>query len=269
MGQARLDYMKDSAWKRGTAKKIDNLPPFELPYAKDAVLIDLVDPDVLPDSQVNFLEMIEVRSTLRQYDDTKELSNKELSYLLWCTQGVKMVMQTKTIRNVPSAGGRNALETFLYIRRVEGIKPGLYRFLPLEHKLLLVSDAEDIEEKICSQFSTVGVANNAAVVFLWTAVYERMDCMFGERAYRYIYLDAGHDNTHTGARGVNGIKEETYTLAIAQACRDELQQYRNVEVHMCRDDSGSCPYPGTSSVQCNTELEMLPAKVLIFTSLYI
>lgn len=70
-------------------KKIDNLPPFELPYAKDAVLIDLVDPDVLPDAQVNFLEMIEVRSTLRQYDDTKELSNKELSYLLWCTQGVK------------------------------------------------------------------------------------------------------------------------------------------------------------------------------------
>ena len=67
-----------------------------------------------------------------------------------------------------------------------------------------------------------------------------------------VYLDAGHDNTHTGARGVNGIKEETYTLAIAQACRDELQQYRNVEVHMCRDDSGSCPYPGTSSVQCNT-----------------
>lgn len=59
MGQARLDYMKDSAWKRGTAKKIDNLPPFELPYAKDAVLIDLVDPDVLPDAQVNFLEMIE------------------------------------------------------------------------------------------------------------------------------------------------------------------------------------------------------------------
>lgn len=95
--------------------------------------------------------MIEVRSTLRQYDDTKELSNKELSYLLWCTQGVKMVMQTKTIRNVPSAGGRNALETFLYIRRVEGINQ-VYIALPLEHKLLLVSDAEDIEEKFVVNF---------------------------------------------------------------------------------------------------------------------
>ena len=41
---------------------------------------------------------------------------------------------------------------FLYIRRVEGIKPGLYRFLPLEHKLLLVSDAEDIEEKSVANF---------------------------------------------------------------------------------------------------------------------
>ena len=28
MGQARLDYMKDSAWKRGTAKKIDKFATF-------------------------------------------------------------------------------------------------------------------------------------------------------------------------------------------------------------------------------------------------
>ncbi len=205
MSNARIEYMKESAWKRGMGKKVESLPPFELPYAKDAVLVDLVEPDILPDKNINFLEMVEVRSTIRQYDDEKELTNKELSYLLWCTQGLKMVMQTKTIRNVPSAGGRNALETFLYIRRVEGIKPGLYRFLPLEHKLLLVSDDVEIEEKICGQFSTVGVAKNAAVVFLWTAVYERMACMFGERAYRYIYLDAGHvcQNLYLAAQTMN------------------------------------------------------------------
>ena len=76
------------------------MPPFELPYPKDAVLIDLPEPDLLPDMNVNFLEMVELRSTLRQYDDTEKLTQKELSYLLWCTQGVKMVMQTKTVRNV-------------------------------------------------------------------------------------------------------------------------------------------------------------------------
>ena len=89
-----------------------------------------------------------------------------------------------------------------------------------------------------------------------TSLDEALDAVKSVRARSHngnyvVYLDAGHDNTHTGARGVNGIKEETYTLAIAQACRDELQQYSNVEVYMCREDSGICPYPGTSSGQCN------------------
>lgn len=192
MTQARIEYMKQSAWKRNAAKQVRPMPPFELPYPPEAKLIELTEPDFLPDKQINFLEMIELRSTVRQYDEEEQLTNKELSYLLWCTQGIKMAFPTKTIRNVPSAGGRNALETFLYIRRVEGIEPGLYRFLPLEHKLLCVSNDPDMESKICDEFSTVGVAKKAAVVFIWTAVYERMACLFGERAYRYIYLDAGH-----------------------------------------------------------------------------
>lgn len=192
MQDARIEYMKQSAWKRSNAKKMRPMPPFELSYPADAKLIDLAEPDLLPDKEINFLEMVELRSTMRQYDENEALSNKELSYLLWCTQGIKMITPAKTIRNVPSAGGRNALETFLYIRRVEGIKAGLYRFLPIEHKLLLISDDPEIESKICGEFSTVGVANKAAVVFIWAAVYERMACMFGERAYRYIYLDAGH-----------------------------------------------------------------------------
>lgn len=207
MEQARLAYMKQSAWKRNNAKKLRPMPPFELPYPANATLIDIAEPDFLPDNKVNFLELVELRSTNRQYDEHEPLTNKELSYLLWCTQGIKMVTPAKTIRNVPSAGGRNALETFLYIRRVEGIKKGLYRFLPIEHKLLLVSDEADIESKICDEFSTVGVSKKAAVVFIWSAVYERMACMFGERAYRYIYLDAGHvgQNLYLAAQSI-GLK---------------------------------------------------------------
>ena len=91
-----------------------------------------------------------------------------------------------------------------------------------------------------------------------TSLDEALDAVKSVKARSHngnyvVYLDAGHDNAHPGARGVNGIKEETYTLAIAQACRNELQtKYENVEVYMCRDDYGNCPYPGTSSVQCNT-----------------
>jgi SagB-type dehydrogenase family enzyme len=32
----------------------------------------------------------------------------------------------------------------------------------------------------------------SAVVFIWTAVVARSKWKYGERAYRYIYMDAGH-----------------------------------------------------------------------------
>ena len=67
-----------------------------------------------------------------------------------------------------------------------------------------------------------------------------------------ICLDPGHDNTHVGAHNEStGIYEEAYTLAIAKACREELQTYDNVEVIMSRGDDGNCPYPGTKSGVCN------------------
>ena len=33
---------------------------------------------------------------------------------------------------------------------------------------------------------------NAALAFIWTAVIERSKWKYRERAYRYIYMDAGH-----------------------------------------------------------------------------
>ena len=32
----------------------------------------------------------------------------------------------------------------------------------------------------------------APVVFVWTAIFQRMKWKYDQRAYRYIYLDAGH-----------------------------------------------------------------------------
>ena len=64
-----------------------------------------------------------------------------------------------------------------------------------------------------------------------------------------VVLDAGHDDSHAGARA-NGLEEEDLTLKIAQYCKVALEQYSGVKVYMART-SGSCPYPGTSSGECN------------------
>lgn len=65
-----------------------------------------------------------------------------------------------------------------------------------------------------------------------------------------VVLDPGHDNTHAGAHQ-SGLKEEELTLKIAKYCKEELEQYAGVTVYLARKEDGSCPYPGTSSADCN------------------
>lgn len=167
-------------------------PPHQKAYPVDAQLIALPEPDFLEDHQVSFLEIMELRSTIREYSETP-LTLKELSYLLWCTQGVKMVLPAgATKRTVPSAGARNAFETYLYIDKVEGIEPGLYRFLALEHALLPVELGEHVKEKLAPGFNKLNMYRASGVTFMWVAVMDRMDYYFGGRALQYLYIDSGH-----------------------------------------------------------------------------
>ncbi|NIR13327.1 MAG: SagB/ThcOx family dehydrogenase, partial [Desulfobacterales bacterium] len=77
-------------------------------------------------------EILEQRRSVRNYS-ADSLSMDELSWLLWCTQGVQQTTaQPRTYRTVPSAGGRHPYETYLAIGNVEDLEPGLYRYLALE-----------------------------------------------------------------------------------------------------------------------------------------
>ncbi len=82
----------------------------------------LPEPNELDKPSVSLSDMMEQRRSVRVYDE-KPLTINELSYLLWATQGVHLYKQTPkasfTIRTVPSAGARHALETYLMINRVE------------------------------------------------------------------------------------------------------------------------------------------------------
>jgi nitroreductase len=43
-----------------------------------------------------------------------------------------------------------------------------------------------------AQGVTRAIAYWANVVFVWTAIFERSKWKYGQRAYRYVYLDGGH-----------------------------------------------------------------------------
>ena len=188
-------FLHDTAWKKETPierKATETPPPMEKPYSPDAEIIRLTEPGLLDDVPVNFLEIVELRASVRRYRD-EPLTMKELSFLLWCTQGVKMkTPQGTTLRNVPSAGARHALETYLLIQRVEGLTPGLYRFLALEHALLPIETGEEALEKFFPCFIGPGMIRGSAVTFLWVADFRRMTFRYGRHSARFIFLDAGH-----------------------------------------------------------------------------
>jgi len=142
-------------------------------------------------SESRFTDIVGSRRSCRNYADAS-IGMDELAYLLWCTQGVKKKSAHVTFRNVPSAGARHALDTYLQINRVEGLKPGIYRYLALENALIEIDTSEDIPDKMVAACLGQGFVKICAVNFIWVADIARMYWRYTERGYRYILLDAGH-----------------------------------------------------------------------------
>jgi len=167
-------------------------PPLEMAYDATATLIDLPDQEEVIFPAVDVRDAIERRTTVRTYAD-KPLTLHELTFLLWLTQGVKQVSaRPATLRTVPSAGARHAFETFLLVNKVKGLKPGLYRYIALEHALIELEVSLDLNSKITDACEGQKQVANSAVTFFWAAVVERMTWRYPERGYRYLFLDAGH-----------------------------------------------------------------------------
>lgn len=166
-------------------------------YDKTSTLIELpkVSDDILTNNDI--FKCIEDRRSVRLYDNSA-LSLKELSYLLWATQGITKISDnnTFTLRTVPCSGATHSFETYLFIINVEGLNQGIYRYLPLEHKLLFIYEIENIENKIndltLDQPFVPRFASKASVVFAWSTVPYRSEWKFDVTAHKKILIDVGH-----------------------------------------------------------------------------
>jgi len=144
----------------------------------------------------NIYECIKGRRSTRFYSD-QSMTLEELSYLLWATQGITDTNNSGiTFRIVPSSGGTHSFETYLFIMKVEGIQNGVYRYLPVEHKLLFISELNNIEDMIdtitLDQPFVPNFAKRAAVIFAWGAIPYRSEWKFDITAHKKILIDIGH-----------------------------------------------------------------------------
>lgn len=125
----------------------------------------------------------------RRVFQPEPLSLQELSYLLWSCEGVRENKGKFSFRTTPSGGARHPLDVYLFARRVEGLKPGLYRYLPLEHSLVLEREGDD---SAALDDALMGQLRRAPCVVLWAAVPYRSEWRYGKAADKLVALDAGH-----------------------------------------------------------------------------
>ena len=91
----------------------------------------------------------------------------------------------------PSVGARNPFEAYVYCRRVEGVREGIYHYSALQHSLE-PSRAEWLPKPSQLLPEQTWVDDAAAIVFL-VANFDRTMWKYGEPfAYKTILIEAGH-----------------------------------------------------------------------------
>jgi len=191
MDKAGERFQKETKYYRDrmSGLRLDwSSPPKPYKVYPDSQKIAL-PPPVSP-SDTSLLGAIKKRRSIRRFADspvTKEL----LSYLLWASTGISRKEAGYEFRTAPSAGALYPIETYLCVNNIGAIDPGIYHYAIREHKL----------ETLRTGYHSVEVAEAAldqemcgdcAVLFMWTAIFQRSKWKYGQRAYRYVYLDAGH-----------------------------------------------------------------------------
>lgn len=181
-------------------------------------------------------EAIAFRRSIREYQN-RPISIEQLSQLLWATYGVSETRYG--LRTTPSAGATYPLEIYVVIgeERValpdaSTLQAGIYKYDPHTHSLRLIKVGDFMEELSKAAVNQRWV-KEAAVNIVICAVYERTTRIYGERGYRYVYMEVGHagQNIYLEATALNlgavviGAFHDDWVKSIVNADENEHPLY--------------------------------------------
>jgi len=125
-----------------------------------------------------------------QRDFTGEaMSLAELSHLLYYSSGV--TDKREGLRAAPSAGATYPIEVYAIINNVEGLAKGIYHYLIESHELELLREG-DFRNEMSRAALQERMFKQANVIVALSAVVQRTQQRYRERAQRYICFEAGH-----------------------------------------------------------------------------
>jgi len=197
-----------SAFAPPEQKPVDiELRPCEL--AAQTPVIPLLPPTNTGPSLEHALQH---RRSERRFSE-QPLSLQQLSQLLWAAQGIT---HGRTKRTAPSSGGAYPIDLYVFIKKLDGLDCGLYRYEPTGHRLTLI-DAADYSKALTIAASNQSWVGNAAIVIMHVATPARVAAKYGDKtALPSSLLEAGHISQNIylqatalglAALGMNGFRQ--------------------------------------------------------------
>jgi SagB-type dehydrogenase family enzyme len=147
--------------------------------APSAALMPLPSPVVRGSMSVE--EALATRRSVREYSG-EALTTAEIGRLLWAAQGVTSFDGRRT---APSAGATYPLEL------LAATPDGVYRYVPADHGLRAVLSG-DVRGDLARAAAEQAFVGEAPLLIVVAAVPARTEARYGDRAERYIALEAGH-----------------------------------------------------------------------------
>ncbi|HNW34312.1 MAG TPA: SagB/ThcOx family dehydrogenase [Candidatus Ozemobacteraceae bacterium] len=183
-------FLHETKYRRESMQSGFDMSARPAPFKEysDKPNIQLPEPDAVKPSSLR--QAIKNRRSVRKYT-AKLVTLGHLSFLLWASCGARGRDAGILRRTVPSAGGLYPIETYVIVNLVEGLEPGVYHYAVRTHSLERLAGG-NFGETLMHAALEQNQCREAPVVFVWSAIFARTTWKYGQRGYRYIYLDAGH-----------------------------------------------------------------------------
>ena len=161
------------------------------------------------------------RRSVRTYAN-EPLTLNQVGQVLWAAQGLNRGLVGRT---APSAGATFPMEVYLVAGKVQGLKPGVYHY-ELRGHFLSSSKSGDLRAKLAKAALGQDFIAAAPAVLVVAADFSRTARQYGERASRYVYMEAGHvgENVYLqcGALGLG-------TVAVGAFNDDSVKKLLGIE----------------------------------------
>jgi SagB-type dehydrogenase family enzyme len=159
------------------------------------------------------------------------MSLAELSHLLLYSSGI--TDKQYGFRAAPSAGATYPIEVYALVNNVEGLNEGIYHYLIPSHELELMHEG-DFSHDLSHAALGEKMVRHANVVLALSAVFQRTQRRYRERAQRYIFFEAGHiaQNAYLvatsmglGACAIGAFYDDEVNRLLGLNIRDESALY--------------------------------------------